>query len=215
MIAAKLRAYTPHGPIVVLGEATRMQGPLHRRKPGLKVGEGPSSRAALMSQAGLSLLEVLIGSFIVALAAVGTVLMFAAGHALVSSESDNRIALQLAQQRLEQVRALGFGGDADCWHPIVNATRIPAACPQTVTEPTIQNQPGYTRRTVIEGVCGGNFSVAETVFSCVPSLPGVGVEAKRITVTVSPIQGRLILGYQTSAAPQPQAVTLQSMLVVH
>jgi Tfp pilus assembly protein PilV len=56
---------------------------------------------------GVSLLEVVICSAIVGTAAVGVAVMFGAGQAYIQAEGDNRVALFLAQQKVEQLRALG------------------------------------------------------------------------------------------------------------
>jgi len=65
--------------------------------------------AALRGEAGLSLLEILFGIGIVAVASVGMAMMFGMGQGMVQGGGDNRAALSVAQQRLEQVRAAGFG----------------------------------------------------------------------------------------------------------
>ncbi len=63
----------------------------------------------IRNQKGLALIEVLVGSVIVAITGVGLALMFSSGQLLISAEGDNRVSLFLAQQRLEQLRGLGGG----------------------------------------------------------------------------------------------------------
>src|SRR5882724_7762413 len=45
----------------------------------------------------------------VAIAGVGMAMMFGRGQAMVQGGGDDRAALSIAEQRLEQVRAAGFG----------------------------------------------------------------------------------------------------------
>jgi hypothetical protein len=132
---------------------------------------------ALSSEAGISILEVLFGAAIVAVASVGMALMFGTGQGVVQSGGDNRAALSIAQQRLEQVRAAGFG---------------PQSLPDPREETTpngvkIDNLndddaiPGFRRRTIIKGVCPTNFAIDYNDSGC-PSSPNI--EAKLVTVMV-------------------------------
>lgn len=60
-------------------------------------------------EAGLALLEVLIGGALLAIALVGIALMFSEGRSYVLAEGDDRVATALARQKIERIRALGFG----------------------------------------------------------------------------------------------------------
>ena len=135
------------------------------------VGEG------LASEAGMSLLEVLFGIAIVGMAAMGMAMMFGMGQGMVQGGGDNRAALSIAQQRLEQVRAAGFG---------------PSTLPDPREELGVQGVqidnfgdsdavPGFRRRTIITGVCPTNFAIAYNDGAC-PTSPNV--EAKLVTVMV-------------------------------
>jgi len=64
---------------------------------------------AFPGQAGFSMIEVLIAAVIVAIAIIGLFMMYSTGQALVQAQGSNRVAVQLAQQRLEELRAGGFG----------------------------------------------------------------------------------------------------------
>jgi len=143
-----------------------------RASRGLKIVEG-----GLGDEAGMSLLEVLFGIAIVGVAAVGMAMMFGMGQGMVQGGGDNRAALSIAQQRLEQVRAAGFGPSA-----------LPD--PREETSPNgaqINNfgdsnaVPGFRRRTIITGVCPTNFAIGYNDGGC-PSSPNV--EAKLVTVMV-------------------------------
>lgn len=133
-----------------------------------------------LGQAGFSLIEVLVGSLIVAIAGLGMAMMFGRGQAMVQGGGDDRAALSLAIQRLEQVRAAGFGP------PTLPDPREETA-PDGVQIDNVGNTdavPGFRRRTIITGVCPTNFAIAWNAGGCPQPLnPGM-VEAKLVTVMV-------------------------------
>lgn len=59
-------------------------------------------------EAGVALLEVLITAVVVGIAAVGIALMFSFGSTWVVAKGDDRVALSLAQQKIEQLKAIPF-----------------------------------------------------------------------------------------------------------
>jgi Tfp pilus assembly protein PilV len=63
----------------------------------------------VLDQTGVALLEVLVTAVVVSIAAAGLALMYAFGNTWVVSKGDDRVALSLAQQKIEQLRSLGFG----------------------------------------------------------------------------------------------------------
>ena len=54
------------------------------------------------------MVEVLVSSVILAVAAIGVALMLSTGHGWVVAGGDNRVAQNLARQKIEQLRSLGF-----------------------------------------------------------------------------------------------------------
>jgi hypothetical protein len=56
----------------------------------------------------VSILEVLIAGVVLGIAAIGIALMFSWGQTFVIAQGDDRVALYLAQQRIESLRASGF-----------------------------------------------------------------------------------------------------------
>jgi hypothetical protein len=56
----------------------------------------------------MAILEALIASVVLALAVVGLALMFSEGQSYAVADGDDRIALALAQEKLEHVKSLGF-----------------------------------------------------------------------------------------------------------
>ena len=65
-------------------------------------------RRKLCGERGIALLEVLTTSVIVLIAMIGLALLFSMGSSFVAAEGGERVALFLAQQRLEELRAVGF-----------------------------------------------------------------------------------------------------------
>lgn len=63
----------------------------------------------LGDQTGMSLTEILIAALVVGIAAIGLALMYSRGNTYVFATGDDRIALGLAEQKIEQIRAAGFG----------------------------------------------------------------------------------------------------------
>jgi hypothetical protein len=87
----------------------------------------------LGGERGVALLEVLTTSVILLIAMVGLALMFSLGSSFVTAEGGERIALFLAQQRMEELRAIG----------LARAT--------TEAERDIPGFPGFVRSTTIAG----------------------------------------------------------------
>ena len=155
------------------------------------------SRRVSVGQAGFSLLEVLVCAFIVGIAAVGLALMFSSGQAFVQAEGDNRVALFLAQQRMEQIRAVGFSN----LKPTIGVVVDPLCdylqsgpCPQASPAPALPTR--YTRKTSV--VC-----VKPTDFASPESCPSP-LQALRITVTV-----------ETPNIPKASPIIIETVLAEH
>lgn len=133
----------------------------------------------------MALLEVLIAGVILALAVVGIALMFSEGQSYVVAEGDDRVAIALAQEKLEAVRALGFsciplGGPGTAGTPMT----VLSGCPDTTETQvarTYNEAPlgRYTSRTVVVECANPNTLLAE-----VPCASPVN--ARKITVEVTP-----------------------------
>jgi Tfp pilus assembly protein PilV len=65
-------------------------------------------RLPLGGERGVALLEVLTAGVILSVATIGLALMFSFGVSYVAAEGGERIALFLAQQRIEELRAIGL-----------------------------------------------------------------------------------------------------------
>jgi Tfp pilus assembly protein PilV len=140
---------------------------------------------------GVSIIEVLIAALLLGIATAGVTLMFGTGQAFIVGEGNNRVALALARQAVEQVRASGFGPTTGV-DPREELTFNSTAYGTT--------HPGYERTITIASVCANNFLPA-----CSPPTP---IEAKLITVTVRATGG--IQGTDVAASP----VVLRSVMVL-
>jgi len=139
-------------------------------------------------QAGIVLLEVLISSVIVGIAVVGVGLMFATGQAYITSEGANRVALFLAQQKIEQLRALSYTG-------LTVTDSTTAEPPATATpEDPVPSYPGYSRTWSVACVAQTDYTLRVTC--------STASAAKRIRVTVQTSP------FDTRSTP----ITLQAVL---
>ena len=66
------------------------------------------SRLRLGDEDGIALLEVLTAGVVLSIAILGLALLFSMGSSYVAAEGGERVALFLAQQRLEELRAVGL-----------------------------------------------------------------------------------------------------------
>ena len=67
-----------------------------------------SALCALRNQRGVLIVEVLVAGVVFAVAIMGLVVMFGWGQTFVVAQGDDRVALYLAQQQIESLRASGY-----------------------------------------------------------------------------------------------------------
>ncbi len=144
----------------------------------------------MAGEQGAALLEVLIAGVFLGLAVVGIALMFSEGQSYVVAEGDDRVAIALAQEKLEAVRALGFscipiGGPGTAGVPMPALPNCPGFSPIPDTPAvraarTYNEAPlgRYASRTVIVQCANPDTMVAQ---AC-PS----PVDATKITVDITP-----------------------------
>ena len=148
----------------------------------------------LASTAGFTLLEAVLASVLVAIASVGVLMMFSTGQTFVQSSGTDRIAAQLAQQRIEQVRATGYG------------TKFPPDPREETIWTLVPNNPGYQRTTVITEVCSTNFAIAWNNGACLPAT--TEPQARLVVVTVLALNNN-----QPLVDPQTTPAVMQTVLV--
>ena len=148
---------------------------------------------SLAFTAGFTLLEAVLSSALVAIAGMGVLMMFATAQTFVQSSGTDRIAAQLAQQRIEQVRATGYG------------TKFPPDPREETIWTLVPNNPGYERTTIITDVCSTNFAIAWNV-GCVPAT--TEAQARIVVVTV-----RALNNARVEIDPQTTPAVMQTVLV--
>ena len=156
-------------------------------------------------QAGYALLEVLVTSAVVGIAVAGVALMFSFGNTWVVAKGDDRVALGIAQQKIEQLRSLTFncifvGGPASYTAPLPGCTATQnysegaawvAADGTTAPAPSSRS---FTRLTCVQYVT--ETDVASPAYAGgttgSPCVAGTATNMKRITVVVQPAQQRQV-----------------------
>jgi type II secretory pathway pseudopilin PulG len=149
----------------------------------------------IASTSGFTLLEAIISSAIVAIAGMGVLMMFGTGQTTVEGSGMNRITAQLAQQRIEQVVAGGFG----------NGGKLPPDPREELGWTPVPGNPGFERTTVFTNVCPTNFAIAWNA-GCVPAT--TYAEAAIVVVTV-----RALNNNTEAVDPQTTPAVLQAVLV--
>jgi Tfp pilus assembly protein PilV len=126
----------------------------------------------LRNASGITLIEVLICALVVGIGAVALALMFANGQTVIAGEGDNRVAVYLAQQKIELCRAAGFDNVVAGIAPCTSATN-PELFSSTLG--VVGSNPFYSRTTTIDCVDANDYS---STVDCTPVAP------RRLTVTV-------------------------------
>lgn len=154
-------------------------------------------RALFAREDGVTLLEMLIAGAVLAIAVIGVALLFSWGQTFVVAQGDDRIAIYLAQQKIESLRTSGFDALQ------VGDETLVSGCPNAepcYTETGLQGGTGgtqtFARETRIDYVSDDLSGVPA---DCAPG--GSPTEVKRICVTVTP------------STAQALGVTLQSYCV--
>src|SRR5712691_11502009 len=151
---------------------------------------GSKIRPQWARERGFALMEVVMASLVLGIAVVGVALMMSSARSFTVAQGDTRVAFYLAQEKLENLRALGFAavpinpGGACPGTTCYNETRTAGA----------DNTQTFTRVTTVDCVDAVNKNFTTVVACPTPSV------LKRLTVTV------------TSSMLQAVPVVLQTML---
>src|SRR2546427_5619094 len=142
---------------------------------------------------GSALIEVVIASLCLGIAVVGVALMMSSARSFTVAQGDDRVAVYLAQDKLEQLLASGFAAI-----PFTGGA-CPTTCYQLQENLTAgeDNTQTFTRETTVDCVPKPDDTQDFTTPINCPNSPVF----KRITVTVTP------------AMRQADAKTLQTVLV--
>jgi len=197
------------------------------------------TRHGLPGQEGFSLIEVLVVALILGVATTGLTLLLSRGQAAMVAEGDTRIALYLAQQKVERFRGLGSGsakvgasgsynykeaaanggcGDATANNePCYNETIQAGAGLQTPVTTQVDAQT-FTRLTCVRWVQDDDPeqpyedpSLPPDSWACQGCTPGANCTklTKRIKVAVIPT---LLGGTDLTRTIDPNRVTLEFVL---
>ena len=104
---------------------------------GTRSRDGASRGRWAGADAGFSLIELLVGGFVLSFGIIGIAIMFGQGQTYLASEVDDRIGVGLAQQKIEALRALGF----DCV-PVAAGVENPD--PVSATPPPVSLGQGFS-----------------------------------------------------------------------
>jgi type II secretory pathway pseudopilin PulG len=154
----------------------------------------PDGRHFLASTAGFTLLEAILSAMVVGIAGMGVLMMFSTGQTFVQSSGTDRIAAQLAQQRIEQIRATGYG------------TKFSPDPREEMIWTAVPGNPGFERMTIITEVCSTNFNIAWDNGGCVPAT--TEAQTRIVVVTVRALNNNAPL-----TDPQTTPAVMQTVLV--
>jgi Tfp pilus assembly protein PilV len=86
---------------------------------------------ALASERGIALLEVLIAGLVLGIAVTGLAMMFVRGQGFVVAEGDTRVALYLAQQKVEKLLTDAVAQPMDFVNNVPTGQTNAGTCPPT------------------------------------------------------------------------------------
>ena len=143
---------------------------------------------------GTVLIEALVTGVVLAIAVIGLASLFSFGQSFVVAEGDQRAGIFLAQQKIENLRSLGFA----CI-PVGSGDSVTSTCSGVAAQDYDESGadlglPRYSRSTTVACVD----SITFAPIGC-PN----PITAKRITVTVN------------STLVQAEAITVESVVTLY
>jgi hypothetical protein len=162
---------------------------------------------------GSALLEVLMSGMIMAITVLGIAFMFAAGHSYVVADGDDRIALGLAQHKIEALRSLGFGcipvpSTAPALHAVVPlgaSTQTSVTCPDTILDQATRK---YNEDSTDDPDLA-RFVIRTTQVQCADPLTFAAIACP------SPVTARLITVDLTPLVTKARPIRVQTVLTLH
>lgn len=160
-----------------------------------------------MGNDGVAIIEVLIAAIVLGVATIGIALMFSHGGSFITAEGDDRVAIYLARQKIEDLRRISvtcipIGGPGDTGALIGPNPNTGCTATQVYNELQVREAPRYIRTTAV-------WCVVPTDFT--PSVP-----PNPIPTTCSSTQlGKRIRVTVTSPMVQGREITIESALTVH
>jgi hypothetical protein len=164
---------------------------------------------AVAGESGFSIVEVLVTALVVGITITGVAMMYGRGTSWMSAMGDDRVALGLAQERIESLRGLG-------WDSVAVGTTYEEEvrpAPIATTRADKARARAYRRITCVQNVATSTPSSAADLASPAydqTCASGPDSETRRITVIVVPVGGDGTEGSPVS--PESSAVTLQGWI---
>jgi prepilin-type N-terminal cleavage/methylation domain-containing protein len=169
------------------------------------------SPARVLAQSGFSMLEVLIAALVIGITISGVATMYGHGTSWMAAMGDDRVALSLAQERIETIRAAGWTSEMAA--PGITPEEEVRPARIATTRADKGNARAYRRVTCVQNVApsstpdAGDLALPAYDPTCPP---GADSETRRITVVVVPVGGDGAEG--SPATPEPSAITLQGWI---
>jgi type II secretory pathway pseudopilin PulG len=157
----------------------------------------------------MSLVEVLVAALVIGITIVGVALMYGRGTSWMAAMGDDRVALGLAQEQIESVRAAGWGAVAAA--PGVKQEEEVRPAPIDPHRTDKASARAYRRVTCIQHVDDSSpAGLGSPPYdpACTPGDTASGT--RRITVVVTPVGGDGSAG--APPTPESSPVTLQGWI---
>lgn len=154
-----------------------------------------------------------MSGLIMSITVLGIAFMFVGGHSYVVADGDDRIALGLAQNKIEALRSLGFGcipipSTTPAFHAVVPlgaATQTSASCPDTAETQAIRK---YSEDSTDSSDLA-RFVIRTTQVECADPTTFA------VITCPSPVTARLITVDLTPLVTKARPIRVQTVLTLH
>jgi type II secretory pathway pseudopilin PulG len=127
---------------------------------------GGSRSRSLRGQQGFAILEILMGGVVLAIAVLALAIMFSEGQSYAVADGDDRVALALAQEKIEHVKSLGFNCIPSPAGPGSLNTPIPPVVVNGISCPDDANTQAARTFNETNGTTLGRYVSRQTQVSC-------------------------------------------------